>query len=207
VNKLRWLRDKLARRTRRAYWQRKWTRADYYPDWLCDGPREQVVAACRDGWLAPGGSLLDIGCGNGNTANWLASEGFTVTGIDLAAGAIARARQARPTPNNPRFETADVTGTVPLRTPFDMLIDLGCLHQLPREMWQSYRSNLLEWSLPGSRLLLLMKTRSSTPDAAAVDIGSFLSPDFRIIAITETNLAARPEAPVRHGLCVRAERL
>jgi SAM-dependent methyltransferase len=42
--------------------------------------------------LAPGRSL-DIGCGDGNNAIWLAEQGWRATGIDFADSAVQRARR------------------------------------------------------------------------------------------------------------------
>lgn len=42
----------------------------------------------------PAGRALDLGCGEGGDALWLAGRGWDVTGIDLAPTAIARARDA-----------------------------------------------------------------------------------------------------------------
>ena len=45
--------------------------------------------------LAPpaGAAILDLGCGSGRHARRLAAHGFAVTGIDLSAGSLARARE------------------------------------------------------------------------------------------------------------------
>jgi SAM-dependent methyltransferase len=54
----------------------------------------------------PDADLLDLGCGAGRHAKHLASKGFRVTGVDLAAGSIAEARQfERP---GLRFERHDM---------------------------------------------------------------------------------------------------
>jgi 2-polyprenyl-3-methyl-5-hydroxy-6-metoxy-1,4-benzoquinol methylase len=42
--------------------------------------------------LTPG-SALDLGCGEGADAIWLAGNGWTVTGVDVSDVALARARQ------------------------------------------------------------------------------------------------------------------
>jgi len=41
-----------------------------------------------------GDSALDLACGEGGDALWLAQEGWRVTGVDFASAAIARASQA-----------------------------------------------------------------------------------------------------------------
>ena len=41
------------------------------------------------GLLKPGGSVLDVACGSGRHVRWLAAQGFTVTGVDRDADALA----------------------------------------------------------------------------------------------------------------------
>lgn len=45
----------------------------------------------REFGIAPG-RVLDLGCGTGKSAVWLAEQGFDATGIDLAPSAIDQAR-------------------------------------------------------------------------------------------------------------------
>lgn len=60
-------------------------------------PRERSAADAeiitRFLGLAPGGEILDVPCGEGRHAVELASRGFTVTGLDLSAELLDRARQ------------------------------------------------------------------------------------------------------------------
>lgn len=39
--------------------------------------------------VRPGGSVLDLACGHGRHVQWLAGQGFAVTGVDRDAGALA----------------------------------------------------------------------------------------------------------------------
>ena len=39
--------------------------------------------------IAPRGSVLDVACGSGRHLRWLAARGFTVTGVDRDASALA----------------------------------------------------------------------------------------------------------------------
>ncbi|MFI9761620.1 class I SAM-dependent methyltransferase [Streptomyces sp. NPDC051963] len=53
-------------------------------------PNELLVREAAD--LRPG-SALDLGCGEGGDAVWLASRGWRVTGIDISATALERAAE------------------------------------------------------------------------------------------------------------------
>lgn len=59
------------------------------------GPRPFLVAAERElAALAPGGRALDLACGPGLEACWLAERGFTVDAVDIADVGLARAAAA-----------------------------------------------------------------------------------------------------------------
>lgn len=64
----------------------------YGDDLLWSGhPNEQLVVEASD--LCPG-TALDVGCGEGADAIWLAQRGWRVTGIDVSAKALSRAARA-----------------------------------------------------------------------------------------------------------------
>jgi len=54
-------------------------------------PNGRLVAEVAD--LAPG-RALDVGCGEGADAIWLARRGWAVTAIDISDAAVSRAREA-----------------------------------------------------------------------------------------------------------------
>jgi SAM-dependent methyltransferase len=55
-----------------------------------------VVTLLREGGLAPGASVLDIGCGSGLLARQLRAAGFTVRGVDASPAMIELARDYEP---------------------------------------------------------------------------------------------------------------
>jgi len=55
-----------------------------------------VVALLREGGLAPGASVLDVGCGSGLLARQLRAAGFAVRGVDASRAMIELARDYEP---------------------------------------------------------------------------------------------------------------
>jgi 2-polyprenyl-3-methyl-5-hydroxy-6-metoxy-1,4-benzoquinol methylase len=59
--------------------------------------------------LSPG-TALDLGCGSGQNSIWLAQQGWTVHGLDIAGGAVERAEAAAARAGvTATFERADLT--------------------------------------------------------------------------------------------------
>ncbi len=57
----------------------------------------------------PSGRALDLGCGEGGDAIWLAERGWTVTGVDISPTAVARATRAATDRGLPAsFRTVDL---------------------------------------------------------------------------------------------------
>jgi SAM-dependent methyltransferase len=156
---------------KRRYWNHAWAE----PDWpsrrnfwfLPDGliPRE-IRTAVQDGWFRPGGKALDIGCGDGRIAHYLATSGFNVLGVDFAAPAIDRARSRFGESETLRFRVIDICEEVPEPGPFDAIVDRGCYHGLPNRLRPAYLQTLSACSRAGTRLLLMVKV---TMD---MDVGS-----------------------------------
>lgn len=90
------------------------------------------------------GYALDIGCGTGTNAIYLAQHGFKTVGIDIAYIAILQARcKAKHAGVSVKFYTGDVlklgTPKWPVVIfPVDFALDIGCLHSLAALHIQSY---------------------------------------------------------------------
>ncbi|WP_304455088.1 bifunctional 2-polyprenyl-6-hydroxyphenol methylase/3-demethylubiquinol 3-O-methyltransferase UbiG [Nocardiopsis sp. YSL2] len=74
----------------RAYWEQRYQGHGHGHVSQGRPPNPQLVA--ETGELAPG-TALDAGAGEGAEAVWLASHGWRVTAVDIAAGALERARR------------------------------------------------------------------------------------------------------------------
>src|SRR5262252_7149723 len=63
---------------------------DFIP-WDTGVPEPMLIQVVESGVL-PVGRALDVGCGTGTNAIWLAQHGYEVLGVDLAPLAIEKAR-------------------------------------------------------------------------------------------------------------------
>jgi len=71
------------------------------------------------------GQVLDLACGSGSAAVWLAERGLTVWGVDISAVAIEQARelaQRDGVTEQCRFSVADLDDGLPPGPPVDMIL-------------------------------------------------------------------------------------
>jgi SAM-dependent methyltransferase len=97
------------------------------PPWDIGRPQPAIVRLADQGLIA--GQVIDLGCGTGENALYLASRGLTVVGVDAAPTAIARAQEkARLRSTEATFLVADALALEALERTFDVGIDCGLFH-------------------------------------------------------------------------------
>lgn len=102
-----------------------------------------------------GGRALDVGCGEGTNAVHLARAGFDVVGLDFVPAALAAARERADRAGvEVDLRECDVLDHSPT-APYDVVLDSGCLHHLPKGRTGAYRSRLDEWLAPGGDYVLV----------------------------------------------------
>lgn len=107
---------------------------DIQPDnipWNLSEPPGLLVKAVEAGRIKPC-KAVDLGCGTGNYAVWLAQQGFEVTGIDFSQHAIKHAGDlAMAKGVSCRFVAADLLGDLKeFHTGFDFAYDWEVLHHI-----------------------------------------------------------------------------
>jgi SAM-dependent methyltransferase len=168
-------------------------------------PNAQLVAEAAD--LAPG-TALDIGCGEGADAVWLAARGWQVTAVDFAATALARAAAGAAAAGEEvaariDWVRADVTRWTPEPAAFD-LVSAQYMH-LPTEQRRMLFARLADAVRPGGQLLLVGHdfsdiaagaNRPEEPDRffTADDVADSLDPATWEVLVAE----ARPRRAHQH---------
>jgi SAM-dependent methyltransferase/3-polyprenyl-4-hydroxybenzoate decarboxylase len=162
-------------------WERLWatTPADQLP-WHADAPVPGLAEALGDG---AGRTLVDLGCGDGTVAIAAARRGFAVTAVDVAPSALGRARERAG--ELPIVFVLDDCAAPRIAGPFDVAVDCGLLHVLPRERWPAYAAAVTR--LAPARLFVV-----AHDTAIAADELRGLLPAFTLARATATTLARAP---------------
>lgn len=102
----------------------------------------------------PPGRALDLGCGTGTNVVYLARHGWSAVGVDFAGRAVAKARRrARDAGVAATFAVGDVT-RLEAAGPFDLALDIGCLHSIAVSGRAGYAAGLARVVRPGGTFLL-----------------------------------------------------
>lgn len=102
------------------------------------------------------GTALDLGCGTGDNAVYLARHGWQVTGVDFVAKPLKKARRkAAGLPVN--FVKADVTqlSSSGIGAGYQLIVDSGCLHGMSSEDRDAYVREVSAVAAPGAQLLII----------------------------------------------------
>lgn len=130
---------------------------DLPPDkipWNIETPPEALVELVRSGRVAPC-KAIDLGCGAGNYAVWLAASGFDVTGVDSSPAALRFAREnAEKRGVACTFILADLLGDMREVTgTFDFAFDWEVLHHIFPADRDTYAGNVYRLLNPGATYL------------------------------------------------------
>jgi SAM-dependent methyltransferase len=137
--------------------------------WDIGSAQPVVIEAERAGRFH--GAVVDVGCGLGDNAIHLASQGHHVTGIDAAPAAIERARQrARQRGVDIEFAVADATSLAGFDGRFDSVLDGACYHCLDEDARHAYAAALHRATRPDGLLTLFCFSAGSKGLAATMGI-------------------------------------
>jgi SAM-dependent methyltransferase len=137
-----------------AEWDRKYRCAN--PPWESGKPSSELQRVVAEWGIRPC-PALELGCGTGRSAVWLAEQGFEVLGVDLSRLAIQRAREHPGRDGvHLRFLAADLLDFWRLGGPYPFFFDRGCYHAVRLFEGGGYFRTLEQVLAPGALGLVLM---------------------------------------------------
>lgn len=165
------------------------------PPWEIDGPQPVVVALADEGEIRS--PVLDVGCGTGENALFLAARGHEVVGVDLARTAVAAARRkAAARGLTAEFLVHDALDLGALGRRFATVLDTGLFHLLGDDERLRFRDTVTTAILPGGRCYVLCFSeleptaggprRFSQPELRA----TFDTPPLRVLSIAAAEMAS-----------------
>jgi SAM-dependent methyltransferase len=162
------------------------------PLWDAGLPSGELRRVVEQGIVRPG-PAVDLGCGSGTDAIYLASKGFDVTAIDIAPTALSLGREKADRAGvKVRWLLASVL-SLPQLEPFEFIFDRGCYHEVRFENAAAYVETVRKLSQPGRTRFLLLAgnpnepaARYAPPQVAEEDIRSDFSPLFDFEWLQET---------------------
>ncbi|MCC3761794.1 methyltransferase domain-containing protein [Glycomyces sp. TRM65418] len=171
------------------------------------GSRDQLFSGAPNGVLVaetadlPPGRALDVGCGEGGDAIWLARRGWRVTAVDLSQVALRRAAAAgADLADRVTWTRSDLAAAPPPKHAFDLVS--AQYFPLPKQPDHAALRGLLDAVAPGGTVLIashdladLGHLRDEGVDLAdfyqPADIAGLLGGDWDVL-VNETRPRTRP---------------
>jgi len=176
-------------------------------------PNAQLVAEAAD---LPPGRALDVGCGEGADAIWLAERGWQVTAVDIATVALERAAaHGAHVADRITWTHADLRVTSPDAGAYD-LVTAQYMH-LPGDMRREMYVRLAAAVAPGGTLLIVghhpIHLRSHDHPRVSADmmftsaeIAGELDPAVWQVIVAEDRTLSTVDGDDRHDAVVVARR-
>lgn len=168
------------------------------PPWDIERPQPAFVELVKTGEIR--GSVLDVGCGTGENALYLAGLDHEVSGVDTAVAAIQKAR-SKSVQRGVRvnFRLVDALELPCLGTTFDSVIDSGLFHVFSDEERIRFRESLAAVLIPGGTYFMLCfserETREGPRRVTQAEIRSLFQDGWTVNYIRE----ARFETHIHEG--------
>jgi len=185
--------------------------AQGFKPWDSGVPEPLLIDAVESGTL-PVGRALDVGCGTGTNAIWLAQHHYDVLGVDVAPLAIEEARKKLPAGLNCRFSHLDFLAERPEGGLFDLVFDRGCFHVFdePDERAQFGAQVAQVLSPCGVWLSLIGSTEGpprevGPPRRSLRDVMDAIEPHLEILSVRSNEFRDAPE-PAMAWICLSRRR-
>ena len=155
---------------------------------------------------------LDIGCGTGDNAIWLAAQGFEVVACDLSKTAIKLAREKKGS-EACRVLVADFLADEIPGAPMGFVFDRGCLHSFHERKERKAYARKVAGLLEEDGLWLTLvgnadepKREVGPPQLSAVELISDVEPYFEILSLKNGEFGSEQDSPPRAWVCLLRKR-
>ncbi len=136
-------------------WDEAYRSGDYLKSWDYSHPSQELVATVAALNLPKGSVALDLGCGGGREAVFLAQCGYRVYGIDFSKQALkVGKRRASMAGVSVKWRQADVKELPLPAACLDFVNDRGCFHLIPSRGRSRMARELARVMKSGAHLLL-----------------------------------------------------
>jgi methyl halide transferase len=164
-------------------------------EWDKGGPALKLKALVERGELEQC-RIVELGCGSGNDAIYLASQGFNVTGIDIAPTALCyAAAKAQAAGVDVNWVLADVQA-LPELGKFDFIFDRGCYHNVRYVNAPGFVASMRQLSHPGTECLILSLDRDRAPGVREQTMRQNFSTQFDIVRLERSGIEDRAGSPL-----------
>jgi 2-polyprenyl-3-methyl-5-hydroxy-6-metoxy-1,4-benzoquinol methylase len=167
------------------------------PPWDIGRPQPEIVRLAGAGEIT--GDVLDVGCGPGDSAIFLAQRGHRVLGVDFSERPIDRARaKSAGRSLSVEFRVLDALNLASLKRRFDTIIDCGLFHTFSDAQRPVFVESLAAAIKPGGRLILMCFSEAETRDrgprrVTQAELLAAFADGWRIERIEPTRFAVNPE--------------
>jgi SAM-dependent methyltransferase len=157
---------------------------------------------------------LEIGCGTGTDAIWLAEHGFDVTACDSSEIAIGLAKQKLDKNGvNCNFQVCDFLTENIENKPFDLVFDRGFFHSFDSEKKRKKFAKKVASNLAENGLWLTLvgskdgpKAETGPPRRSALDIIATAEPYFKILSLNASYFGSEQPEPAQNWVCLLQKR-
>lgn len=124
-------------------------------EWTAGTASPELIKVVWENLIKKGSKVLEVGCGIGSEAVFLAVRGMRVSAIDVSFEAIKKAKQLAIVYGvEVDFQVGDALSLTYADEEFDVFCDQGCFHHLTDEERIPYLSELCRVLKPGGLYIL-----------------------------------------------------
>ncbi len=157
---------------------------------------------------------LELGCGTGDNAIWMAEHKFTVTAFDLIKVAVDMAKTKAIEANvNIDFYVADIIKDKIPNAPFEFVFDRGVFHTVDNETERHLFARNVAKHLSENGLWLSLvgsadqfRPGSGPPQRSASEIIKATEPFFEILLLKVSHFDSKDELPAKIWVCLLKKR-